>query len=121
MRHLIPCQDTTIAEELARIYVKHVAHYRGLPRSIVTDRVSTFMSRFWKAICKAGGINLRFSTAFHPQTDGQREKFNAMMEQYLRSYVNYLQDHWAERMPLIEFAANNQVSETMGISSFFAN
>ena len=65
MRHLIPCQDTTTAEELAKIYVKHVAHYRGLLRSIVTDRGSTFTSRFWKAICKAWGTNLRFSTAFH--------------------------------------------------------
>ena len=92
MRHLIPCRDTTTAEELAQIYVKHVARYRGLPRSIVMDRGSTFTSIFWKTICKAWGTNLRFSTAFHPQTDGQTEKFNAMMEQYLRSYVNYLQD-----------------------------
>ena len=106
---------------MAQIYVKHVPHYRGLLRSIVTDRGSTFTSRFWKAICKAWGTNLRFSTAFHLQTDGQTEKFNAVMEQYLRFYINYLQDDWAERMPLAEFAANNQASETTGISPFFAN
>ena len=64
---------------------------------------------------------MKFSTAFHPQTDGQTEKFNAVMEQYLRSYVNYLQDDWVERLPLAEFVANNQVSETTGISPFFAN
>ena len=60
-------------------------------------------------------------TAFHPQTDGQTEKFNAVMEQYLRSNINYLQDDWAEHMPLAEFAANNQASETTGVSPFFAN
>ena len=98
-----------------------MARYRGLPRSIVTDRGSTFTSRFWKAICKVWGTKLRFSTAFHPQTDGQTEKFNAVMEQYLRSYINYLQDDWAEHMPLAEFAANNQASETTGVSPFFAN
>ena len=64
---------------------------------------------------------MKFSTAFHLQTDGQTEKFNAVMEQYLRSYVNYLQDNWVERLPLAEFAANNQASETTGISPFFAN
>ena len=80
MRHLIPCRDTTTAEELAQIYIKHIDRYRGLPRSIVTDRGLMFTSRFWKAFCKAWGINLRFSTAFHLQTDGQTEKFNAVME-----------------------------------------
>ena len=94
-------------KELAQIYIKYVAYYRGLPRSIVTDRGSTFISTFCREICKAWGTNLRFSTAFHLQTDGQIEKFNAVMEQYLQSYVNYLQNDWAERMPLAEFAANN--------------
>ena len=60
------------------------------------------------------------STAFHPQTDGQTERFNAVMEQYLRSYVNYLQDDWSSWLPLAEFAANNQASETTQLSPFFA-
>ncbi len=121
MRHLIPCRDTTTAEELARLYVKHVGRHHGLPKTIITDRGSTFTSRFWKAVCKEWGTELKFSTAFHPQTDGQTERFNAIMEQYLRSYVNYLQDDWVDRLPLAEFAANNQASETIGISPFFAN
>jgi hypothetical protein len=59
--------------------------------------------------------------AFHPQTDGQTERMNAVMEQYLRAHVNYVQDDWAEWLPLVEFAANNQASETTGSSPFFAN
>jgi hypothetical protein len=53
--------------------------------------------------------------------DGQTERMNAVMEQYLRAHVNYLQDDWAEWLPLAEFAANNQASETTGSSPFFAN
>jgi hypothetical protein len=60
------------------------------------------------------------STAFHPETDGQTERFNAVMEQYLRSYVNYLQDDWSAWLPLAEFAANNHSSEATGLSPFFA-
>ena len=61
------------------------------------------------------------TTAFHPQTDGQTERFNTVMEQYLRSYVNYLQDDWSSWLPLAEFAANNQASEATGMSPFFAS
>jgi hypothetical protein len=46
---------------------------------------------------------------------------NAIMEQYLQAYVNYLQDDWLEWLPLVEFAANNQASETIGFSLFLAN
>jgi hypothetical protein len=59
--------------------------------------------------------------AFHPQMDGQTEQMNAVMEQYLQAHVNYLQDDWAEWLPLAECAANNQGSETTGSSPFFAN
>jgi hypothetical protein len=59
--------------------------------------------------------------AFHPQTDGQTERMNAIMEQYLRAHINYVQDDWADWLPLAEFAANNQASETTGTLPFFAN
>ena len=62
----------------------------------------------------------RLSTAFHPYTDGQTERFNVVMEQYLRSYVNYLQDDWNSWLPLAEFAANNHLSEATQLSPFFA-
>jgi hypothetical protein len=65
------------------------------------------------------GIEVKLSTAFHPQSDGQTERFNAVMEQYLRAHVNYLQDDWAQWTSLAEFAANNHASETTGVSPFF--
>lgn len=120
-RHLIPTRDTSDASDFARTYIRNVARLHGLPKTIISDRGSTFTSRFWKSLCACWGTKLNFSTAFHPQTDGQTEKANSVMEQYLRAFVNYLQDDWDEWLPLAEFAANNQASETTGVSPFFAN
>lgn len=121
MRHLISCRDTTTAKDLARLYIDNVFRLHGLPKSITSDRGSQFVFAFWKALCDSCKIEARFSTPFHPQTDGQTERFNAVMEQYLRCYVNYLQDDWAKWLSLAEFSANNQASETLGMSPFFAN
>jgi hypothetical protein len=66
------------------------------------------------------GIELKFSIPFHPETDGQTEQINGIMEQYLRCYTNYLQDDWPAGLPLAEFASNNHASETTGLSPFFA-
>ena len=66
-------------------------------------------------------IENHYSTAYHPQTDGQSELFNAVMEQYLRAYVNYQQDNWVTYLPMAEFAANNLFSETIKAKPFMAN
>jgi len=66
-------------------------------------------------------IDARLSTAFHPETDGQTERVNAIMEQHLRAYVSYMQDDWAEYLFLAEFAGNNLVSKTTTMSAFYAN
>ena len=121
MRHLIPCRDSCTAENLADLYLRNVARYHGLPKTIISDRGTQFISQFWKAVCEAWGVTLKLSTAYHPETDGQTERLNAVMEQYLRAHVNYLQDDWATWLHLAEFAANNQASETTGLSPFFAN
>ncbi len=121
MRHLIHCRDTTTAEQLAELFLEHVFRLHGLPRSIISDRGTQFVAKFWKALCKRLDTQARLSTPYHPQTDGQTERFNAVMEQYLRCFVNYLQDDWNSWLPLSEFAANNQASESTGVSPFFAN
>jgi len=121
MRHLIPCRDTCTAEQLADLYARHVFRLHGLPQSIISDRGTQFTAKFWKALCKALKIQALLSTPFHPQTDGQTERSNAILEQYLRAYVNYLQDDWEAWLHLAEFAGNNHASETTGMSPFFAN
>lgn len=76
---------------------------------------------FWDKLCKRLAIKSRLSTAFYPESDGQTEKANGEMEQFLRSYVSYLQLDWAEWLPMAEFSANNARSETTGSTPFVAN
>ena len=66
-------------------------------------------------------MDLRPSTAYHPQTDGQTERTNQTLEAYLRSYINYKQDDWADFLPIAEFAYNNSVHSATTVSPFFAN
>jgi len=120
-RHLIPCTTTIMAEELGTLFCERVFHYHGLPETIVSDRGPQFASRFWKHLCSCLKIDARLSTAFHPQTDGQTEHVNAVVEQHLRAYVAYLQDDWADFLFLAEFAGNNQVSDTTTMSPLFTN
>ena len=119
-RHLIPCRGDVDAKDLADLFLQWIFRLHGLPETIISDRGTQFASHFWGRLCERLQISRRMSTAFHPETDGQTERLNAVMEQYLRAYVNYLQDDWSSWLPLAEFAANNQVSEATNASPFFA-
>jgi len=120
-RHLIPCTMTITAEELGTLFCDRVFRYHGLPETIVSDRGPQFASHFWRHLCSCLKIDTRLSTAFHPQTDGQTERVNVVVEQHLQAYVTYLQDDWVDYLFLAEFAGNNQVSDTTTMSPFFAN
>uniref|UniRef100_A0A803TM74 Gypsy retrotransposon integrase-like protein 1 n=1 Tax=Anolis carolinensis TaxID=28377 RepID=A0A803TM74_ANOCA len=121
MAHFIPCEGLPTAKETADLFLQHVFHLHGLPKSLVTDRGAQFTSRFWKALQSLLGIDSRLSTAHHPQTDGQTERTNAPLEQYLRCYVNYQQDNWADLLSLSEFAFNNATQNSTKEAPFFAN
>jgi hypothetical protein len=120
MRHLIPVADTT-AGTLGNTFVANVYRLHGTPLTIVSDRGTQFVSDFWKELSRLLGITLHASTAFHPESDGQTEILNAVMEQYLRAFCGFYQDDWVDWLPLAEFSANNHTSETTGVSPFFAN
>jgi transposase InsO family protein len=121
MAHYISCKDTCNAKEVARLYAHHVWKLHGLPKTVVSDRGPQFVSEFWDHLTRRLKIKSLLSTAYHPETDGQTERRNAILEQYLRAYVSYLQDDWSEWLPLAEFAANSAYSETTKVSPFFAN
>ena len=122
MAHFIPLKaGEKSADHLARIILKEVWRFHGLPNNIVSDRDSRFTSSFWKALMRLLEINQKMSTAYHPQTDGQTERVNQILESYLRNYVNYEQDNWAEMLPMAEFAYNNSATTATTISPFFAN
>jgi hypothetical protein len=79
------------------------------------------VSAFWRRLSDRLATALHPSSAFNPQTDGQTEIVNAAINKFLRAYVSFTQDDWVDWLPLAEFAMNNQVNETTGISPFFAN
>ena len=121
MSHLVPCNKTTTAPEFAQMFLDYVIRLHGIPDSIVSDRGSIFTSQFWTALSKSLGLAKRLSTAFHPQTDGQTERTNQTVEQYLRIYCNYHQDNWSKLLSLAEFSYNNAQHASIGCSPFYAN
>jgi len=102
------------------LFLWEVVRLHSLPKTIVSDRGPQFASTFWGQICSRLGIDRRMSTAFHLQVDGQTERMNTGIEQYLRVFVNHQQDYWVQWLPLPEFAANNGVSESTKCTPFFA-
>jgi len=109
------------ARQFSELFMREIFRLHGLPKDIITDRGSIFTSDLWKETTKQLGIERRLSTAFHPQTDGQTERTNSTLEQYLRAYVNYQQDNWKELLPIAEFAYNNGYQESIKRTPFFAN
>jgi len=94
---------------------------QGLPCSIVSDRGSQFVSHLWKRICQRRGVKIKLSSAQHPETDGQTEIYNKLVKNYLRHYIDYLQDDWLDYLPDAELAGNSATHSAIGMSAFFAN
>lgn len=120
-RHFIPCQTTINAEGTAKLFFHHVWKHHGFPESVVSDRGPQFVSQFWNALCERTGTQILMSTAYHPETDGQTEITNAILECYLRAYCNYQQDDWVEWLLSAGYCANDAESRTTKLTPFFAN
>jgi hypothetical protein len=90
-----------------------------MPKVIISDRDDRFLSHFWQALFSVVGTSLKYSTAYHPQTDGQSERANRTLEEYLRHYVSPLQDNWDEYLDLAEFAINDSTNPSTGYSPFY--
>ena len=122
MAHFIPLEeDKKTAKDLARIFAREIWHLHSLPRDIVSDRDSRFTFNTWKEFLAVTGIRPRMSTAFHPQTDGQTERVNQVIEAYLRPFLNQKQDDWVDLLPMAEHAYNNSVTSATGMTPFYAN
>ncbi len=66
-------------------------------------------------------MKLHFTSGYHPEGDGQTERVNQTLEQYLRIFISYQQDNWSDLLPLTEFTYNNTLNTSTGVSLFFAN
>jgi len=96
MVHFIPTTEKTLAEGLARLFRDNVWKLHGLPESIISDRGPQFAAGLMKELNEMLGIKSKLSTAFHPQTDGQTERVNQELEQYLRMFIDHRQEQWPE-------------------------
>ncbi|RVW58793.1 Transposon Tf2-2 polyprotein [Vitis vinifera] len=114
----IPAPDTCPAEEAAKLFFSNVVKHFGLPRDIISDRDARFTGKFWVELFKLLGSELKFSTANHPQTDGQTERINALLEEYLRHYVTATQKNWVDLMDTAQLCYNLQRSSATGMSPF---
>jgi len=119
--YFIPWKSTNGAEILAHTFLKEIYSKHGMPETIISDRDRVFTSKFWQTFTSQLGIKTKLSTSFHPQTDGQTERLNQTLEQFLRAYLNQAQDNWVELLPVAQFAYNSAKQNTTTMSPFYAN
>ena len=121
MVHLIPCKKTTTTGKAARLYWQHVVKLHGVPQAIHTDRGAQFVGRWWREIWMLLGTKLRFGTAYHPQSQGQVERMNAVVSQTLRCLMTDVPDlsRWRDYLPTVEMVVNSLPNRSTGYSPFF--
>ena len=118
--HFLPIRRTDSLDQLAELYCREITRLHGIPLSIISDRDPRFTSRFWRSLQQAMGTELRFSTAFHPQTDGQSERTIQTLEDLLRSCVMDFGGSWEDHLHLVEFAYNNSYHSAIQMAPFEA-
>uniref|UniRef100_A0A2N9G885 RNA-directed DNA polymerase n=1 Tax=Fagus sylvatica TaxID=28930 RepID=A0A2N9G885_FAGSY len=118
--HFLPIKVNFTLDKLARLYIQEIVRLHGAPVSIVSDRDPRFTARFWKSLQAAMGTTLNFSTAFHPQSDGQSERTIQTLEDMLRACILDLGGRWDDHLPLVEFAYNNSYHSSIEMAPYEA-
>ena len=121
MVHLVPTTTDVDAPGYAHLLHKEVVRLHGQPAELISDRGPQFTSRVWQELCQLTGCRAKLSSAYHPQTDGQSERTNRIMEEVLRAYVGPLQDDWDRWLPMAEFAINDSYQESVKATPFQLN
>jgi hypothetical protein len=118
--NFIPVKTTYNSAMLAELYMARIVCLHGVPKKIISDRGTQFSSHFWQQLHEALGTHLKFSSAYHPQTYGQTERTNQILEDMLRACA--LQDKmgWDKRLPYVEFSYNNSYQANLKMSPFEA-
>ncbi|CAI7788692.1 unnamed protein product [Closterium sp. NIES-53] len=119
MGHFIPTHTTARTEETAQLFLKHIISQHGIPTTLISDRDPKFTSKFWKELMSLMGTRLAMSSAYHPQTDGQTERLNQIVEQLLRAACKDDINKWDLHLPVLEFAYNNAKHAATGDTPFF--
>lgn len=116
--HFIPVKEDYRVNKLAELYVDNILRLHGAPRSIVSDRGPQFIARFWQKFHESIGSTLEYSSAYHPQTDGQTERVNQILEDLLRASVLAYGSDWEKSQLYAEFTYDNSYRASSQMSSF---
>lgn len=109
--HFIPVKSTFGIAQVAEVFLKEIVRLHGVSKMIFSDRDAKFTTAFWKGLFGGMGTKLNFSTTYHPQTDGQTERKNYILEDMLRIYVMDRPSKWEDYLHLPKFSYNNPLSE----------
>jgi transposase InsO family protein len=107
--HFIPVKTTYTGARLAELYISQIVCLHGVPKKIVSDIGTQFTSQFWKKIHELMDTKLNFSSTYHPQTNGQTERTNQVLEDMLRACALKHDRSWDKHLPFAEFSYNNSV------------
>jgi len=118
--HFLAINQKWSMDRLAELYMREVVRLHGVPASIVSNRDPRFTSRFWQSLQAALGTQLRMSSAYHPQTDGQSERTIQSLEDLLRACVLDHMGSWSEMLPLVEFTYNNSYHTSISMAPYEA-
>jgi hypothetical protein len=118
--HFIPVHTTYSAKKYAEVYLDQIVRLHGVPKTIISDRGAPFVARFWEQLQSALGTKLIRSSAHHPQTDGQTERVNQILEDMLRACIIHYGTSWDKYLALAEFSYNNSYQSSLQMSPFEA-
>ncbi|KAJ9521146.1 hypothetical protein QJQ45_022845 [Haematococcus lacustris] len=121
MVHLVKTWESMTAAQYAKLLLEHVFRLHGMPRSVVSDRGPQLHNKFGAEVTKLLQVQVNLSSAYHPETDGQTERVNRVIEEMLRHFIRPDQRDWAEYLPLVEFAINNAWQELVRSTPFYLN
>ena len=116
--HLGALPSHYTAFKVANLFLNIVCKLHGFPRSIISDRDPILVSSFWRELFRLSGTTLRMSTTYHPQTDGQTEVMNRMIEQYLHSFVHRNPAEWYKFLALVEWSYNTSQHSGTGFTPY---
>nr|ABA97081.1 retrotransposon protein, putative, Ty3-gypsy subclass [Oryza sativa Japonica Group] len=118
--HFIPVNTTNTGKKLAELYLARIMCLHGVLKKIVSDRGSQFTSKFWQKLQEELGTRLNFSTAYYPQTDGQTERVNQILEDILPACALDFGGAWDKSLPYAEFSYNNSYQASLQMAIFKA-
>ena len=121
MVHFISTTEKMSAEDLAKLFRDNVWKLHSLLESIILDRGLQFVAGIMRELNRMLGIKSKLSIVFHSQTNGQMERVNQELEQYLRMFIDHRQEQWPDWLEMAEFAYNNKAHSSTKMSSFKAN